>query len=78
MNRFKIEHPPGATPLDPNEMNQYRRTEKNIGVPPERIPEELRKLCHDTEYAQRGFPKQVKIPSKSDSIILLHCGTRTK
>jgi Fic-DOC domain mobile mystery protein B len=28
----------------------YRRTGKNIGVPAERIPEELLKLCHDTEY----------------------------
>jgi Fic-DOC domain mobile mystery protein B len=108
VSRIKLEYPPGATPLDPNEMNGlipdyistqgelnlleqenileaeawargkktksaltdqfirelhkrmfknvwkwaglYRRSGKNIGVPAERIPEELRKLCYDTEY----------------------------
>ena len=108
MSRIKIDYPPGATPLDPNELNGlipdyistqselnlleqenileaeswargkktdnaltdifiralhkrmfknvwkwaglYRRTGKNIGIPAEQIPEELRKLCHDTEY----------------------------
>jgi Fic-DOC domain mobile mystery protein B len=29
---------------------QYRRSGKNIGVFPERIPEEIQKLCQDTQY----------------------------
>ena len=108
MKNFKLEYPPGATPLDPNEINglmpdyistqselnlleqqnileaeswargkktenaltdhfirelhkrmfnnvwrwagQYRRTEKNIGITASSIPEELQKLCKDTQY----------------------------
>ena len=57
MNGF--EYPPGATPLDPDELGglrlrhitgQFRRTNKNIGVDWPRIPTDLRTLLNDVQF----------------------------